>query len=879
MNHKQPSQALQDHDLQKWEAQQSEKLFRVVNPQKIPLQKIMKEAISEILNGKLEGFKTFDRCVKKNIPDDLEESSFHHFLLDFNQHYLPLLKKNYHVSKENRLTLKQSFYSLFKLFDEIVSIQGKELIHFNTKLKQIKAVCHTINNIRKKATYTIGDRSFHDLLDKIEMAKEQFQVRLTKNKTLSQECPNKVLGLDQLISQSPTSFIQRWKRVKQKTKDVSERERVMTLKTSGLSETYGEILNKYSEYLIQHNLDPDLNKSQVTEDFINQGEVTKDLEDLYSSSPSTNNKTTPINTKHTPRQNHGKPILFTNVTQWIELEVQNALELPYSRVLKEAHQLYHNLLKKLFSSYEKNDQNFQDNYSQTHKNEKLKLETYLLQDMFFHTASYEQELGKGRSASSVNKIREYSHLKSLQQKVLLDLIQEFGKLDLGSKFAEYIKRQQTIIKLLMVTKHHAFRLIQKGQRYLNQTVPLLKQHALAPDSQSGIPYRINQLLLETRHTIESIGPGHTFLPVIQQESLKIDHSTIEKALAKLEKYFPIFKKPLGSLKSAFPQAFNPEDLLNLQSEKTYEINLIKFEEQLNSYQLKSRETKILIIPSEGLGSYEPFTNTLIIPLVCNNAQNPLEGLYRAVASYLYRARIQNNPTALKELIDVLVSRYTNVKNRKHSERIIVNVFSKHLMEVTGLIHTSGHTQKEKKVIVSHLDHPNHLIQCREIINVTLEQRENCLSAIKTRLHLKKAEHMTDQLIQYIDPEGQMLIDESISHPQHLSNLIKSVKIKDEIKLSEDLFDLGVILFQKHQHYGALETFLILSHLTPESQEVWWNIATILNFHPFEGYIELVKDRKKAALNAYKKFEKADGVSEYWIKKSRLMAQELELKRC
>ena len=106
----------------------------------------------------------------------------------------------------------------------------------------------------------------------------------------------------------------------------------------------------------------------------------------------------------------------------------------------------------------------------------------------------------------------------------------------------------------------------------------------------------------------------------------------------------------------------------------------------------------------------------------------------------------------------------------------------------------------------------------------------------------------------------------------------NLKIKDKIKLSEDLFDLGVILFQKHQHYGALEAFLILSHLTPESQEVWWNIATILNFHPFEGYIELVKDRKKAALDAYKMFEKSDGVSEYWIKKSRLMAQELELKR-
>ena len=876
MNHKQSSQALQEQDLQNWEAKQSENLFRVVNPNKIPLQKMMKSAISEILNGKAEGFKTFDRCIKKNIPDELEESNLHHFFLDFNQHYLPLLKKNYHVSKENRFTLKQSFYSLFKIFDEIVSQQGQELHHFKTKLKQIKVEFHTINNIRKKATYTIGDRSFHDLLDKIDMAKEQFQTRLTKNKVLLTENSSKVPGLDSLISQSPTSFIQRWERVKQKTKNVSDRERVMTLKTSGLSETYGEILNKYSEHLIQHNLDPELKKSLHTESFINEGKVSKDLESLYrSSAHSLDEKETEV----TPTQvNDGKPILFTNVTQWIELEVQNALELPYSRALKEALKLYHNLLKKLFSSYETNDQHFQANYSQAQKHDKLKLEIYLLQDMFFHTASYEHDLGKGRSASSVNKIREYAHLKSLQQKVLLDLIQEFGKLNLGSKFAEYIKKQQMIIKLLMVTKYHAFRMIQKGQKYLNQMVPQLKQHALETDSQNGLPYRINQLLLETRHTIESIGPGHAFTPIISEDSQKIDRDTIEKSLSKLEKYFPIFKKPLGSLKSAFPQEFNPTDWLDMESEKNYEVNLINFEEQLNSFQLKSRETKILIMPSEGLGSYEPSTNTLIIPSVCSNAQNPLEGLYRAVASYLYRARIQNNPTASKELVDALSPRYTNVKHRKHCERIIVNVFSKHLMEVTGLIHTSGHTQKEKKVIVSHLDHPNHLIQCREIINVTLEQRENCLNTIKQRLHLKKLEHITDQLIQYIDPEGQMMIDETVTHSKHLSHLIQSVKIKDKIKLSEDLFDLGVILFQKHQHYGALEAFLILSHLTPESQEVWWNIATILNFHPFEGYIELVKDRKKAALDAYKMFEKSDGVSEYWIKKSRLMAQELELKR-
>lgn len=835
----------------------------------------LKGILADLIDLKTEAVETFSLYIEQKMPSEWKGSDLGQLLYDLKNRHLILLKPNYHAKESHRLQVYESIQRLLITLNDILKIEGHEIrLHHNFK-QEIDIEIQTLDSLRTRFTYTGGDQQIGEILDQIELTAKRYEGSLEREKRKDSH-HDELHHLKKIIAASQHSIYSDWKQLQIKLKDANNRETFLQRRCSQVSQRYNTLLENLIHNLIEYKINPSTDLSKELQSLIDDGLLSSELLALCGKPE---HQDLPewiegLSKQHPVIQQQN--IHFTHMSDWLSIEIQNSLETPFRKAVYQTLIFYDQLMRRLLRNLEFQEVHLHEDLVPFKECTKLRLELTTLKKITFFTTAFEQSLQRGRSVSSAQRIREYSKLSAILKTKQIELQHQFDLLGWGNSFKKYLSTLEKNLKQLMTVKHQIKSLLVKVERYLEQKLPALKHRAMDQYEHQSISYRLQQLLLEAKHSAEIKGTETTFLPVLNPGDANVSLSFLSEGLAKLEKYFPIFKRPLGSLKESNPRPISLDKWLTENNDIPLEKKLVELEDQLRNYQLKSRETRLLILPSEGQGSYDPYTNTILIPQV-SHQENRLEGLYKAVSTYLYRTRIQNNTLACNELMDVLGQRHKNIKKRQHCERIIVNAFCKHLMEVTGLIHTSGHTQKEKKVISSHLDHPNHLIQCREIINIAIDQREGFLDSIMTSLGLKTCQHIGEQMIKKYEDPDLFDINSEIPTQERLSSIFENFDSETRLQLIEKLFDLGVIEFHKHHLESSLECFLILTHLNPESQEVWWNVATILNFHPFENYIDLVKDRKKTALEAYRKFTQIRGVSEYWIKKARSLSQELELK--
>lgn len=835
----------------------------------------IKTILADLIDLKVEAVDVFSVCIEQEMPTEWKSGELGQFLYDLKNRYLILLKPNYHAKEIHQHQVQDSIQRLLVTLNDVLKIQGHEEKLYDNFKQEIDIELQTLDSLRMRLTYTAGDENLGHLLDQIELAAKKYEGSLEREKKKDSH-HDELHHLKKIISSSQHSLYSDWKELQNKLEGAHNRESFLHKRCSQISQRYSYILENLISNLIEYKINPSSGLSKELQSLIDDGLLSSELLALCGKPES---KDLPEWIEGLSKQSpevRQQNLHFTRMSDWLSIELQNSLETPYRKAVYQTLLFYHQLMRRLLNNLEFQEVHLHEDLLQFENCTQLRQELTTLRKITFFTTAFEQALEKGRSVSSAQRIREYTKLSALLKTKQVELQHKFDLLGWGNSFKQYVVTLQKNLKQLMIVKHQVKSLLVKVEKYLEQKLPTLKQRALDQYEQQSITYRLQQLLLEVKHSAEVKGTETTFLPILKPGEANISLNLLSEGISKLEKYFPIFKRPLGSLKEPDPKPISLDSWLTIDTDLPLEKKLIELEDQLRNYQLKTRETRVLILPSEGQGSYDPFTNTLIVPQV-SQSDNSLEGLYKAIATYLYRTRIQNNTLAHKELVEILGQRHKSIKKRQNCERIIVNAFSKHLMEVTGLIHTSGHTQKEKKVISSHLDHPNHLIQCREIINIPMDKRESFLGSILDTLGIKKCQHIGEQIIRKFEDPELREINTEMPEKERLISIFENFDSETRLQLTEKIFDLGVIEFHKHHLESALECFIILTHINPESQEVWWNVATILNFHPFEGYSYLVKDRKKTALEAYRKFTQTNGVSEYWVRKARLLSQELELK--
>jgi sRNA-binding regulator protein Hfq len=836
----------------------------------------IKVVLAELIDLKVDAVETFAICIEQEMPSEWKSSELGQFLYDLKNRYLILLKPNYQAKENHRLQVYESLQRILITLNDILKIEGHEEKLFQNFKQEINIEIQTLDSLRMRCTYTGGDQNLGYLLDQIELTAQRYEGSLEREKQ-KESHHDELHHIKKIIAASQHSIYSDWQQLQDKLEDANERESFLHRRCSQISQRYSTILENLISNLIEYKINPSSGLSKELQSLIDDGLLSSDLLRLCGK-PDTLDLSEWVEglSKQSPKVRQ-QNLHFTRMSDWLSIELQNSLETPFRKAVYQTLIFYHQLMRRLLSNLEFQEVHLHEDLIQFNNCTKLRNELTTLRKITFFTTAYEHALEKGRSVSSAQRVREYTKLSVLSKTKQIELQHQFDLLGWGNSFKKYMTTLQNNLKQLMVVKHQIKALLIKVERYLEKKLPALQHRAADQYEHQSISYRLQQLLLEVKHSAEVKGTETTFLPILNPGEANVSLNILADGISNLEKYFPIFKRPLGSLKDPDPQPISLDKWLIENTDLPLEKKLVELEDQLRNYQLKSRETRVLILPSEGQGSYDPFTNTLIIPQV-SQQENLLGGLYKAISTYLYRSRIQNNTLAYNELVEILGKRHKNIKKRQHCERIIVNAFCKHLMEVTGLIHTSGHTEKEKKMISSHLDHPNHLIQCREIINIQMKQREVFLDSIMDKLGITKCLHIGEQIIQKFEDPELSEINTEIPQNERLISIFEDFDSDTRLQLIENLFDLGVIEFHKHHLHSSLECFLILTHINPESQEVWWNVATILNYHPFDGYVELVKDRKKTAIEAYRKFSQISGVSEYWIKKSRALSQELEHKQ-
>ena len=99
-------------------------------------------------------------------------------------------------------------------------------------------------------------------------------------------------------------------------------------------------------------------------------------------------------------------------------------------------------------------------------------------------------------------------------------------------------------------------------------------------------------------------------------------------------------------------------------------------------------------------------------------------------------------------------------------------------------------------------------------------------------------------------------------------MFADLELNQRLKIYDDIYDAGVILFDKAMVKESFVLFYALLEIGSKESAVLWNIATIINFHNFSGIEGIIKSPKQFCINCYQMFEKTTALSEYWKMKAR-----------
>lgn len=560
--------------------------------------------------------------------------------------------------------------------------------------------------------------------------------------------------------------------------------------------------------------------------------------------------------------------MIGNVLNWLRFENEEALKVPYRKCMSIicAH-----ITDGIVSSRQKAEETF-----------KNLIEKFKGHDQFDVIVNILTSLRKSTyQINSLEQLKKTGFLPKNFDRSIEPRVRSFTN-DLNGQLARFGHDILAIIKqfLPVVYIHDAnefklgmvLREKEKSlKRYLQLNLEDLTRSYLKESNRSSIPTKIRNICIRVQQGINfrrGDMKNIRYSTVITEES---DHHTPDSILELLnsfEENFPIIERITGSRQTHDTNklVFKP-DVHGASTQALFKYT-VQVNEYLANSQKLARQLRIVILPGQGTGTYEPLSNSLCIPMFTGKGRSREMTLLTALADYLYHIKFLNEPREKEqELIDVINKKSKSaLKAGTHDSMIkITNLIYLEIGNLCGIDKLPPNPNTISSLVGKSILGSSNTMIYRELRELSSPQKQDRMNFLKAKYQIMKNIPIEKKL------QGPIIemIENGSKNPDlkdlSFNRLFGRLSNEDSFIIKEELYDLGVLLYHFNHFDPSYEIFQWLTNLDQNFAEAFWGLGTVAK-HP-DVSMGIENERIAISIRSYRTFSTFKKVSAFWKKRA------------
>lgn len=453
----------------------------------------------------------------------------------------------------------------------------------------------------------------------------------------------------------------------------------------------------------------------------------------------------------------------------------------------------------------------------------------------------------------------------------------------GKEIFEYVMKQLPIIGDLDKAEFHLGTILSEREKdlkkYLHMNLEELTRSFLRESNRGSLQSKVSNVCLRAQQGINfrrSDARGLRYSPVIFDDDYVHTPESIQKLLSKFEEIFPIIDRISGSR-----QLISDDELIfTPASQGTDRAAMRTYLEVVDRYlenALKlARQLRIIIVPGQGTGNYDPTTNSLCIPMHTGNGRSPEMTVLTALADYLFHVKVLGDGSNIEDELCEAINKKgrSSLKPGSHDAKLkITQLMYQELGTLAGLDRIPRNTNTISSLLGQAILGKDNTMIYREMRDLSAPQKQQRYKSLRARYSCEKknvrlVERVADVANSYLGEAAATQADIR----QHPTRVFHRLAEATKSMMRDELYDLGVLMYHYRSIDDAYSTFELLTQLEPEFPEAYWGMATSCR-HADISVVSKDEQMIKAT-SAYNRFASFSTVGPFWKKRAKDMAEKL-----
>ena len=425
-------------------------------------------------------------------------------------------------------------------------------------------------------------------------------------------------------------------------------------------------------------------------------------------------------------------------------------------------------------------------------------------------------------------------------------------------------------KIGMVLRHKERSL----KRFLHANLDELVRNYLRENQKNSIPNKIEDVCIRVQQGIavkRSEMRNVRYSPILLSPASNA-HSPSEllKLITSFEDNFPIIDRITGSRQTVDSNVL----VFNAENQGTSNRGIQEYLERVDRYldnaQKLARQLRIIIIPGEGTGCYECYSNSLCLPLVPGEERSREQALLSALADYLFHIKFVNEESSCEEEVLEVLNRKakTLIKAGSSDSRIkITELLYREICALCGVKGPLPNLPNISSLLVKHILGAENTMIYRELRNLSAAQKVERFDGLREKYNcLRRSIPVEEGVLDVILPLQKGGVDplKSGQRPS-IYRAFQNLTEIDQYAVKDELYDLAVLLYHYNKVDPSYQIFDLLTRLDPKFAESYWGLG--MAARSLELTVVNSNQREATALRSFRAFSEFTSIGGFWRKRA------------
>lgn len=385
--------------------------------------------------------------------------------------------------------------------------------------------------------------------------------------------------------------------------------------------------------------------------------------------------------------------------------------------------------------------------------------------------------------------------------------------------------------------------------------------------------RVQQGINTRRSDMQSI----RYSPILKNDNTKkLTPGGVLEMIKEFENSFPIIDRISGSRQSVDEHLLDFDTMQDATKNESILRFLERVERYLENAQKKARQLRIVIIPGTGMGSFEPTSFTLCIPMCCPMGKSRRLSVLSGLADYLYQTKFTSDYQDVEEEILKIVNKKSRSVIRpgtQDSKLKITDLIFREIAVLSGERGLPGNQPKISSLLLRCIIGSENTMIYRDLRVLSAPQKQTKFKKLREQFQMdRRGFPLEDGVLHAIDELHEKKKPAKDADKRNLTREFAHLNGSLQDLLLDNLYDLGVLCFHYQKITEAYQVFELVTKLNSRFPEAFWGLATAA--HSPECKALQPTQRIASAIQAFREFVSFENTGPFWKKRARDIIKKL-----